>query len=374
MSQLEAPVVRHWDFPRAVAGTGLLVAFGVEQGLSRARLLAESGLTEERLADPAAEVSAGQELQVVRNLARARPDAGLAVGRRYHATTFGMLGFAFLSSPTMRAAVQVALRYLDLSFTFSIPGVTVRDGQVLLELDDRQLPADVAEFLVDRDLAAIHTVVDELLPGGVPLAAVRLRRPEPADPSRYETAFGVLPEFGAPVNVAAFDAAHLDRPLPLANPHTVALCELQCRELVARRRTRTGIAHEVREQLTGFGALDSPMPQVARALGMSTRTLRRRLTEAGTSFRTLLDEVRHALAEELLGRGALSVEDVAARLGYAEASSFIHAFRRWTGMTPLAFQRRSTAAGRVGPGGRVGSSARGVGPGGLGVGPGGRGQ
>ena len=68
--------------------------------------------------------------------------------------------------------------------------------------------------------------------------------------------------------------------------------------------------------------------------------LRRRLEEEGTSFRALLDEVRETHAEELLTRGAVPVEDVAFRLGYAEASSFIHAFKRWKGVTPTAFLRR----------------------------------
>lgn len=337
MTQLAEPVIRHWDFKRAVAGTGLLVRFGTDRGLSRERLLAGSGLTAAHVADPDGEVTAHQELRVVRNLAAALPGAGLAVGREYHATTFGILGFAFISSPTMRAAVEVALRYLDLSFTFSIPRVSIVDGQVRLTLDDHLLPDDVARFLVERDLAAIHTVIDELVPGGVPLTGVDFRFPEPAEPAEYRAVFGVAPRFGREATVATFDAAYLDEPLPQANPHTVAMCEAQCRALVSRRRARTGIAHEVRERLTLFGAVSSPMADVARQLGVSTRTLRRRLQDEGTSFRALLDEFREALAEELLTTGAVPVEDVAFRLGYAEASSFIHAFKRWKGVTPTAF-------------------------------------
>ena len=75
---------------------------------------------------------------------------------------------------------------------------------------------------------------------------------------------------------------------------------------------------------------------------MSERTLRRRLADAGTGYQALLDEVRQALAEEMLDTGVLSVEDVAQRLGYAEASSFIHAFKRWRGMTPSQYRLRRT--------------------------------
>jgi AraC-like DNA-binding protein len=340
MTELSEPAIRHWDFPRGVAGTSLLVRFGTGHGIDSERLLAGSGLTLNRLSDPAFEVSAHQELRVVRNLAAVLPDAGLAVGREYHATTFGILGFAFISSPTMRDAFEVALRYLDLSFAFVIPRVSLVDGEVRLELDDHLLPEDIARFLVERDLAAIYTVINELVPDGVPLTSLELRFPSPSSVDEYRAVFGLRPRFGCPSTVATSDAAYLDRPLPQANAHTVAMCEAHCRELVSRRRARSGVAHEVRERLTRFGGLGSPMPDIARQLNLSTRTLRRRLEEEGTSFRALLDEVREVLADELLTTGALPVEDIAFRLGYAEASSFIHAFKRWKGVTPTAFLQR----------------------------------
>ena len=70
------------------------------------------------------------------------------------------------------------------------------------------------------------------------------------------------------------------------------------------------------------------------------RTLRRWLGAESVSYQALLDEVRESLAREFLGgRATLAVDDLAVRLGYAGATSFIHAFRRWTGTTPAAFSR-----------------------------------
>jgi AraC-like DNA-binding protein len=339
MTSLAEPVIGHWDFPRSVAGVALLVRFGAEHGIGADRLLADSGIPAAALTDPVAEVAAAQELRVVRTLAELMPDAGPDLGGRYHVTTFGILGYAFISSPTVLDAVNVALRYLDLSFTFGIPRASLADDRVLIELDDAALPAPVARFLVERDLAAIHAVIGELLPGGVPLLGVDFRFPEPSDVTAHERVFGLRPRFGRPRTVASFDAAFLHRPLPQADPHTVAACEAQCRELVARRRARAGIAHEVRDLLSRPGAIGVGMDHVARELAISTRTLRRRLAESGTSFQELLDEVREALALELLT--TLPVEDVALRLGYAEASSFIHAFKRWKGVTPAAHTRRT---------------------------------
>ncbi|WP_440899053.1 AraC family transcriptional regulator [Actinosynnema sp.] len=338
MPPLADPAVRHWDFPRGVAGVALLVRFGVERGLAETDQLAGTGLVAADLVAPDGEVSAHQELRVVRALAEALPDAGVELGGRYHATTFGVLGFAFLSSRSVRDAVDVALRFLDLSFAFCIPSASVSDGLVRVLLDPTGLPDPVGRFLAERDLAAVHSVIGELLPGGLPLRSVVFGFPEPGGVAVHERAFGLRPVFGAPVTAAVYDAGLLDRPLPQADPHTVAACEAQCRRLVARRLERGGISHEVRERLAGPGALDGGMDRVARELSVSTRTLRRRLAGAGTSYRELLDEVREALAERLLRGGALSVEEAARRLGYAEASSFIHAFKRWKGVTPATWR------------------------------------
>jgi AraC-like DNA-binding protein len=148
--------------------------------------------------------------------------------------------------------------------------------------------------------------------------------------------------------VLRFDVAHLGRTLPQANPHSQALAEAMCRDVVARRRGRSGVTEEVRLWITRNVAYDPRADTAAAALAMSPRTLRRRLAEAGVGYQTLLDEVRQALAEEMLATGVLSVEDVAQRLGYAEASSFIHAFKRWRGTTPAQFRGPSAASGSAG--------------------------
>jgi AraC-like DNA-binding protein len=350
MAELAAPAVGDWDFPRGTASIELMTRFAAERGLPAGKLLAATTLTPDLLADPAAGVDARQELAVVRALAGldGSDAAALELGRRYRVTTFGIFGFACISSPTLRDAMLFALRYFDLSFAFCIPHVVLGADRLTLELDDSRVPADVARFLVLRDLTAIFAVMRDLLPE-IALEELTFRH-ETATPEEYRAAFGVLPRFGADACRATLDPALLSRPLPQANDQTVALCAAQCETLVARRRQRSGIAQLVRERLVRLGGVDAGMDEIAGQLTLSTRTLRRRLTEAGTSYRALVDEVRQTLAEELLDTGVLSVEDVAYRLGYAEASSFIHAFKRWTGMTPAAFARRFRAARRGPPG------------------------
>jgi len=348
------PAVTAWTFPRGAASVALMARFAAEHGVPMEDVLHGSGITPAAATDPGTQIDAHQELAVVRNLVRRlghRQALGIEVGRRYRLSTFGIFGFACLSSQTLRDVISFALRYWDLSFAFAIPVVEITDGRLRLELRDDDVPEDVRRFAVERDIAAIFTVLRELLTEPVGLLSQRFRFPAPPEGelAAYRDVLGVRPEFGARDNVGYLDGALLDRPLPKADPRTVAECEAVCRELVARKRARTGLSQQVRARLLRLGALeagiDAGMEAVARDLHISVRTLRRRLAEDGTSYRELRDEVREALAEELLATGALSVSDVAIRLGYAEATSFIAAFRRWKGMTPAAYARRLRDSG-----------------------------
>lgn len=330
------------DSPRSAASVLLLARLGAERGVSPELSLAGTGLTMEALRTLGTEVSGRQELGLLRNLQAACHDGDLALeaGRRYHLTTYGIWGFALASSPTVRDALAVGSRFVDLSFTFCALTVEQDERELRLCLDDAGVPEDVRAFVVTRDLAGLRTLQTELVSGGLPLLRVCLRVPRPVDTSPYTDVFGVEPHFDAERNLAALDIAVLDLPLPQADELTAASTERECRELVERRRARTGVAGQVRDQLVRTPGAMPDVDEVARRLAVSARTLRRRLTEEGTSYRALTDEVREALAEELLAAGGLSVEQVAHRLGYAETASFTHAFTRWKGMSPRTWTRR----------------------------------
>src|SRR5262249_30987135 len=169
--------------------------------------------------------------------------------------------------------------------------------------------------------------------------------PPPGGVRRYEEVFGVRPEFDAPEHGLAFESALLDRPLPQADAHAANLAEKECRRPVEQRLPRARLARQGRRRPPGRPQAPPDLAEVAGMLHLSPRTLRRRLTDEGASYRTLLGEVRGTLAQEMLLDGRLTVEEVAHRLGYAETSSFTHAFRRWTGQGPRAHRKATGASG-----------------------------
>lgn len=357
MNSWEAPAVPHWDFPRSATGIGVLVEAGDALGIEAGTILRGVGLGPADLSNPDLLVAPESELAAIRNLRTAaghRPALAAEVGSAYRLTTFGILGYALLSSPTLRDVISMTLRFIDLSYIFSTIAVESTGDRIEVRLGGGTLPGDVREFLVDRDLFAIHSVLGDLVPGGLPFTEVVFGGGRSAPTlAAYGERLGPVAsssegEVGA---TAVFDAAHLDRPLPQGSTATVAVAETLCRDLAATRRTRGPVSSRARVAITGRLSQGAPMPSVAAELGVSPRTLRRRLAEEGTSYRRLLDDVRVELADRMLATGLLSVEDVAIRLGYAEASSFIHAFRRLTGTTPhrasVASRTRTPAARRA---------------------------
>jgi AraC-like DNA-binding protein len=343
--------VSHWNFLRNIASVALMTEIGCENGLAASDLLRGSGLSETDLRDPNRMIVGRQELAVVTNLVDLLGDAaelGVRVGGSYHVGSFGIFGFACLTSSTLGDAVRFAARYYELSYGFCLPTVTVEGPAAALRLDLPDLTGPVAEFLLRRDLAAIARVMAELLGGPVPFTSIEFTGPAPSsgDAAAAE-AFDVTPGHHSPVTVARLPAAVLDSRLPQASQMSVVMCEQQCHALLERRRQRTGVARRVRERLASIDGEPHTIAAVARQLAMSERTLRRRLAEENTTFRDLVEEVHRVLAEELLATGALSVDDVALRLGYAEATSFIAAFKRWTGTTPARYQRSVAPRARL---------------------------
>ena len=330
------------DVYRPVISAQLLARLGMERGLTLDACLRNTGIDAAGLSNPATEILASQELQLIRNLLAGLgnpPGIGLDAGLRYHLSTYGIWGFALLSSPTFRSAAEIAVRYLDLSYAFTRFRLEPRGGDLMIILDDSKVPEDVRQFLVERDFGACVSAAAEIRPGGFVARGAQFRYPRPEHGWRYDRLVGIAPEFDASQNALLLSAKDLDAPLPQANPVMARMCEEQCRQLMSRRRVRSGFAGQIRDRLLHNPGEMPSLDTVAAELHLAPRSLRRRLEEEGTSFRGLMDEVRQALAEELLKSTHLKLAEIAERLGYTEPAAFISAFKRWKGMSPSAYRQ-----------------------------------
>jgi AraC-like DNA-binding protein len=335
----------HWDFRRGIATARVLTKLGCERGADLASLLRETDVTPTLLDDANAEIEAAQEIQLIRNLLQAlgNPgDLGLDAGRRYRLNNYGLWGYALLSSPTMGEAVDVGARMLNQTFSLTRNTVQRQGDQIIVTHHDEHLPPDIRHFVADRDRAIVSTLQREVFGKPMPYSNFEMKHAEPDESlvARYTETFGIRPVFSASQHRSHFPTSVLAQPMPPADPQTARQFEELCRGLVDSHVTRTGVAASVRDRLVRTPGQIPDMEQIASEMRMTSRTLRRHLTSEGVTFRALLEEVRSTLAVALMGSARLTHAEIAQRLGYADVTTFIEAFRRWKGVPPSEFRRR----------------------------------
>ena len=331
----------HWDYPRNICSVRVLTEVAAEYGMTLTECLRGTRIDAATLHDHSATVAACDELQVIRNL-QARLGTQLPLpleaGLRYHPTTFGVWGFMILSSATLQNAVDVGMRYLRLTSFYCRIRLVDGPDELLIIADDSGLPADVRDFLVERDGATLMNLAKDILPLKFSLTQVKTRRSQPAYHKRAEALFGRPITYDQAENRVGLHKAMLGWKLPQADLPMRRMFEAECERLLQRHQTLAGIAGRVRERLLRDPHHMPTMDAVAAEFKETARTLRRRLEAAGTRFETLVEETRRTLAEELLRGTNLAISEVAERLGYSEPSTFIRAFKRWKAISPQRYR------------------------------------
>ncbi|MBD9483203.1 AraC family transcriptional regulator [Pseudomonas sp. PDM14] len=315
----------------------ILQLLGDEDGDSAEALLAGSGIRLADLQHPDIRITTAQEMRVCAN-ARARCQAlGLLLGQRMHVSSYGLLGYTLLSSATLGDALNLALDYPALLGTYFELSLQ-RDGDLVwLQADGYRDLSELETFSAEFCLASLRLICDDLLGRRLPLREARFRHARPDYEKAYVASFACPRRFDAERNAFGFDASWLEQRLPLADPVTHRDMRERCRQLnsefVHRQAWVTRCRQLLASQLQEPPALD----ELARQLACSPRTLRRHLHDAGSSYQTLLDELRYERARDLLGQ-ALPINHIAEVMGYSETASFRHAFQRWSGLSPSRFR------------------------------------
>lgn len=341
-----------WDVPRPVATSRHLLEAARLHGVVADDCLAGTEVTLADLENSATEVQAGQELAILRNiLARVGDPRAFArdVGLQYNFANMGILGYALLASPTLGDAVNVGCRFATLSSSFLRITRCDTDAGAVIEFDDSQVPADVREFMRERDVYAMINLAPLLIGQIGQLesdVALTIELPGIDVPAERLDFPGLTVEIDTSSTRSAvtIPTEVLQLPMPAADAATAQACVQQCEDLLEARRQRRGMAALVRARLVRDPGQLPSMAAVADELCITERTLHRRLTAEHTSYRALVDEVRAMLAAALLESG-LTVEETARQLGYSETAAFTRAFIRWTGTPPSKHRGRRNCSG-----------------------------
>lgn len=274
-----------------------------------------------------------------------RRDLGLEFGRQVRPDTFDVLGYALMTCRNLGEAIGLVPLYRRVVFDsgysethFSREGANVKLAWVILP-GATQAGLPYSELLTESLIASWYGLGRWICGADMPLREVRFRHAAPEDTQPFVNFFGCPVRFAAGENALLFAAELLAQPLVQADAElNLAMCD-EARKAIARRHGETHIAAQVRQMLAPLmPKCEATLKHVAAGMGITPRTLQRRLAGADVSFQAVLDDTRRELAQVYLRDSALSALDVALLLGYAEQSSFTRAFRNWFGTTPSAWR------------------------------------
>lgn len=287
----------------------------VERGHDRAQILATCGLDETIFARTGY-LSIAQMETLVGHACALVPELGREIGARVSLMSHGWLSVAALSAPTIGDAIEIVARHFALVSPLFVVTVRAAEGELRVRLSPRwELATEVERY----HATAFGAAMMEQLP--------RL--------SQGSRAF----EIDAASRELRIHAAIAEQRLPLADARVHHDALARCKARLDAQPDPTRTAATVRRVLLACGAPFPDLDGTAKRLATSSRSLRRRLREEGTSFRTLLDEVRSTIADEWLDDPRRSITEIGLDLGYTDAANFARAYRRANGRSPSEARR-----------------------------------
>jgi len=315
----------------------LLRQFGVEP----AAVLAELGLPPNAIDSPEARLSYAVFTRLLAVAAeRAGCDHfGLLIGRRTGLDYLGPVGELTRHSPTVGDALRNYIVHQHLYSRAGIVFLLTQGNATSLGFSvDHPDTNGVAQHQ-DGVLAIMLNVMRELTsPDWLPDEFLLAHR-APQDRKPYRWAFPRRLRFDAEFTGVRFASSVLQQPVPTADRNRFAVAEAQV-AAIGRRSLVSDLRRALRVELMRGEASGD---RVAQTLAMHRRTLNRRLKATGTTFQALLDEVRCDAARHYLLLTQMPLVDIAAALGYSDASAFSRAFKRWTDTVPARFRQRGVA-------------------------------
>jgi AraC-like DNA-binding protein len=267
------------------------------------------------------------------------PCIGLDVARHARPSTFHGLSVGVVTSGRFREALERIVRFAAV--------VCSPSGQSRLEEVDGRLVYETrwppgattpSHESMEAILACVVRAGRFLMGRGLSPCSVELLRPQRPEPSRFESFFGCEVDYGAARYALAFPSEVTDAPLPTGCDEVARTADHVVGAYLERVAPGGEMTEQVRQavaQLVGRGDVTSSA--VASRIAVSARTMQRRLQDEGTTFRSVVADVRMALAKQAIATGEAPVHLVADRLGFSDAAAFRRAFKRSTGMTPSAY-------------------------------------
>ena len=263
---------------------------------------------------------------------------GFVAGEQVQPVVLHGLGFSWLASDTLRDSLTRLVRYSRLISTAANMHLRDTDQGLDLVILPPTGVKHVAAAFQDAGMTGFLrmcrlTAGDEIDP-----VHVSLKRPRPTCHERLEAYFRAPVEYDADINILSFDKQLVNTPLSNANPELARINDQAVIEYMARF-DRDSLTMQVRSRIIERLHDGTPNQEtIAQSLNVSLRSLQRKLNDEDTNFKTLLESTRRELALHYIRETHRSLGEITYLLGFSEPSNFTRAFKRWTGVSPIAYR------------------------------------
>ena len=329
---------------------GTVLAAAERQGVARGALLAQAGIAPEELA--AERWPIDHITRLWRAAVHCTQDAGfgLKAGAGVGPASFNVVSYLLQSAPTLRAALALVQKYQRLISDGGRFQTITGPEACWVVYHPRQGALAFSPHQIESVLAAVVVFARWVTGSALRPQRVQLSQARIGPLAGYREVFQCPVDFEQAFSGVLLANAQLDAPLPQANAQLAQAHQQQAAARLAALSRQDGLEQTLRMWIASQLQGQAPArAQAARALGLSERTLARRMRAEGLSYSALLDGVRRDAALQAVAQTTRALSDIALALGYAEPSVFTRAFRRWTGATPGQWRSRGAADMRAQP-------------------------
>jgi AraC-like DNA-binding protein len=320
------------------------VNYMAERGIAAERVLAGTGLDIDTVSQPQFLPTPNQFSTAIGNILDLT-DAGIGieVGLAWTISDFGIFGYAMLSCEKLLDTKNLWSRYFPL--TNSLVDWDNRTVGNDWWVDIKELfPLGRAKaFAVEEYIARIIKICPSIMDAGdFGLREIQLSYDAPPYRNLYEKFFNCEIKFNQRSDRVLMDAKYLHYKLSFANEDVLRTCEQQCLRMLKEISAHETLSQRIKRHLIYNYDKHFTLPEMAKAVGMSARSLRRQLKMEGTGFQQLLDEVRLDFALQYLQNTNLTPKEICYRVRYSNVSNFRRAMKAWTGKKLSEFRRPAT--------------------------------
>ncbi|PXA52473.1 AraC family transcriptional regulator [Acinetobacter baumannii A424] len=306
-------------------------------GVDSQPLLEQAGLDIQALSNPDARYSLKQTANLWKLAVQKTQDScfGLKVASQVNQNTFHVLGHSLITSTTLKEMFLRIIRYFRV--VTDIPELEFygqgNNHYFVIHVPDEVQPESIDAFI------SVFIRSSRALQGSVfsPLR-IELRRSEPEDLETFQSILKAPIVFNAPKDMIVFDTATIEQPLEGANPTLTQEYDEIINRYLARFDKENILARVKVKLIEKLSTGDFQQQDVAKSLGLSIRSLQRKLSAENTSYSELLDQTRHELALSYIKNSSHNITEIAYILGFTDVSSFTRAFRRWTDLSPIHYR------------------------------------